>query len=165
MPIESRNVLGTYNAVNNFFGTWGSATWPAANEAIFVPVRLTEPAIFRKIAWANGAAVSGGVEVGVYDHKGTRLVSLSGSQSGINSIQSVDITDLLIGPGLYYLALLLDNTTGTTRRLSLSQAAFGQIAGLALQASASPLPATATFASFTRTYVPLMFALLESTGV
>jgi hypothetical protein len=53
----------------------------------------------------NGATASGNMDVGIYDYAGTRLVS-SGStaQSGTSAFQDFDITDTLLGPGIFYLA-------------------------------------------------------------
>lgn len=126
-----------------------STTWPTANLALYCPIVLDDLMLVKNIIIANGAAVSGNVDVGIYAADGTRLVS-SGStaQAGTNVSQVFDVTDTQLGPGLYYLAIALDNTTGTVFGKTIV-AAIGQLAGMAQQASAFPLPATATFASLT----------------
>ncbi len=128
-------------------GTTGS-TWPTANKAVFIPFRLAQPVLVTKLFTWNGAAVSGNLDIGIYDASGTKLVS-SGStaQSGTNALQVIDVTDTWIGPGQFYFALVLDNATGTIVRNNLGGAIFSQMNGLAEMTSAFPLPATATLAA------------------
>jgi hypothetical protein len=136
-------------------GAPASAVWPSTNLAIFVPFRISQP-ISANLLWvANGAAVSGNVDVGIYDVAGTRLVS-SGStaQAGVSVIQTFNIADTWLGAGLFYLAMAMNNTTGTTLRTALSATFALKIYGCAEQASAFALPATATFATSTQNYVP-----------
>lgn len=123
-----------------------SATWPTANTAIYIPVRVAYPIIIAKMFWLNGGTVNGNVDAGIYNSEGNRLVS-SGStlQATINVVQSVDITDTLLLPGLYYMALASDSVTATFQRLNtLTQMA--RSLGVYSQATAFALPATATFA-------------------
>lgn len=135
-------------------GAGASAVWPAANRAIYVPFYLVERMTATKMFVSNGAAVSGNIDLGIYNAAGTRLVS-SGStaQSGTATAQVVDITDTVLEPGTYYMALAIDNTTATTLRnggaaILLKGMAFAQ------QASAFPLPATATLAAVASAYTP-----------
>ena len=133
-----------------------SGTWPAANRAIYIPFTLYGPETVRKMFCGNGGAVSGNVDVGIYNAAGTRLVS-SGStaQASINVLQVFDITDTTIGPGYYYMALALDNTTGTI--LNSNPAVFVMpVWGVKQEAAAFPLPATATFANVSSAYLPMV---------
>lgn len=150
------------NELNGLGATTASGTWPVANKAIFVPFEVFEPITIVKLFVENGTAVSGNIDVGIYDFKGTRLVS-SGStaQSGTSAIQEFDITDTLLLPGLYYLACVLDNTTGTLFRWSPSSSLCKAL-GVCEQTSAFPLPSTATFAMPTSALVPPLFATQRS---
>lgn len=135
-----------------------SGTHPAANRAIFVPFRNSEPMLVRQLAHYNGSAVSGNIDVGIYDHRGTRLISAgSTAQSGTSVWQLFDVTDTTIGAGLFYFAVALDNTTGTSTRHNLATS-IGQLLGCMQMASAFPLPATATFAAIAATGVPSVVA-------
>jgi hypothetical protein len=135
-------------------GAPGSATWPAANRAIYVPLRVATPTVFSQAWLKNGSAVSGNVDIGIYSADGTRLVSTgSTAQSGTNAYQTIDMTDTLVGRGLYYIALSIDNTTATTFRRNLDAASMRGV-GVAQEASASPLPASATFAAVVSAYMP-----------
>jgi hypothetical protein len=132
----------------------GSATWPANNLAIYVPFTLWEPFTVAHLAWINGAAVSGNVDMGIYDEAGTRLTSTGATaQSGTNAIQTVGITDITLGPGLYYMAMSLSSAVGTIFR-NAPTAYLSEMSGVYEEASAHPLPATATFAASAQTYIP-----------
>ena len=156
------NTIHSVGAAAGTFGLAASATWVTANAAIYVPFRIAQPLTVVKLFMLNGAAVSGNVDVGIYGISDagtpTRMVS-SGStaQSGVSVIQEFNITDTLIGPGLFYLALAVDNTTATFLR-QVTLIANLELLGAAQQATAFPLPATATFAVVTSSYLP-MFGL------
>ena len=132
----------------------GSATWPLANLAVFVPFRLeaTVAGIIR--LWAStGGAVSGNVDVGVYDSTGVKLFS-TGSTAQTATFTTVTISSQSLAAGLYYIAMSMDNVVGTTIRQAGSIAGKLQMIGLAEQTAAFPLPATATLASATNNYFP-----------
>lgn len=133
-----------------------STTWPAANRALFVPFRLVEPFLIRQMFHHNGATVSGNIDVGIYDAKGTRLIS-SGStaQAGTSVLQIFNVTDTWLGSGLFYFAAAMDNGTGTLTRHAH---AWGAALGCVQQASAFPLPATATFAAYGTGFIPVLGA-------
>jgi hypothetical protein len=141
-----------------------STAWPTANTAVYIPFRVFAPFLVAQIAWANGSAVSGNIDAGIYDAVGTRLVSAGSTvQSGAAAVQTVDITDTWIGPGLFYLALALDNTTGTVQRTSASLARQ-RLTGCFQQATAFALPATATFAAVATANIPV-FGLCTRTVI
>lgn len=129
-------------------GSGSGSAWPSANRAIFVPFTTPAPFLVRKVFWLNGSAVSGNADFGLYTRDGTRLMSTgSTAQSGTTTYQTVDVTDLLLLPGAYYMAFALDNATGQLYRINPNTAALNQLMGSALQNSAFPLPATATLAT------------------
>jgi hypothetical protein len=113
----------------------------------------------------NGATAANNIDVGIYDAAGTRLVSAgSTAQAGTSDLQLFDVTDTLLGPGLFYFAVSFDGTTGTVFRHVVSQN-FGQALGVCQQtASAHPLPATATFAANAFQIVPTCGAFGTSFG-
>lgn len=137
--------------------TPASAAWPTNNLAIFVPLVLPVPYFVRKVWWANGSAASGNVDCGVYTEGGALLLSCGSTAQGtINVVQSVTLgTPVLLEPGSYYMALVLSSTSGRTIRWQPSTASQGQLLGLAQQATALPLPASFTLASYAQTYIPL----------
>jgi hypothetical protein len=121
-----------------------SATWQTADRAIYVPFTISSPSLIKKMFVYNGATASGNIDIGIYDRSFTKLVS-SGevAQAGINALQEFDIADTLLGPGLFYMALVFDTTTGTVFRVAPIGGVLTSL-GCAMQTSASPLPAIAT---------------------
>lgn len=159
---ESLNNLAFGTGSSLMINTPGSAVWPSANVALFWPVRLAVPVTVTVLWWANGATASGNVDCGIYDAEGNRLLSTgSTAQTGTTAIQSVNVTDTVIPPGLIYLALAMDNVTGTINRVVMGNATACQLAGMHQQATAFALPATATFAAMAQNYVPMAGALLS----
>jgi hypothetical protein len=65
----------------------------------------------------------------------------------VNSLQEFNITDTLLPPGLFYLALSFDNNVATTFEANTISVQEQRHAGVTQQDPAFPLPATATFAS------------------
>lgn len=159
------SVLGDVliNTGNTFSGITG--TWSTASLAVFVPMVVGARTTIYQLAWINGATVAGNADVGIYDRNSNRLVS-SGStaQSGVSVAQVVDITDTVLEPGLYYLAMAMDDATATVCRPSAaSQAPLLRASGCGHQTSAFPLPATATIVGWVAgTTAPLIMGSTES---
>ena len=144
-PFAAESLAG--NAPGSL-GAPASSTFPSANAAYFFPFRIWTPITVRKLFAHNGATASGNIDVGIYDAQGRKLVSAgSTAQAGTNALQEFDVTDTVIGPGLFYLAVAMDNTTGTLFRSTFGGSVNSKVMGEAQQASAFPLPATATFAT------------------
>lgn len=138
-----------------FIDAHASAVWPAANRAIYIPFELDRAMLVTQMYCQNGATTAGNVDVGIYAGDGTRRVS-SGStaQSGTNAVQTFDITDTWLGPGVYYMALASDSGSATFFRLAHGAPNDWLVWGGLQQAAAFPLPATATFAVNTTIYLP-----------
>jgi hypothetical protein len=137
-------------------GAPATLAYPAANLAIYVPFYLTVPIIFKTAGWHNGSVVSGNIDVAIYGAKGTRIVSTgSTAQSGTTTSQQVTLASpIQLGAGLYFLAIAVDNTTTQLFAMGFGGLGFCQGSGMFQQASAFPLPATATFAIPTQDYLP-----------
>ena len=126
-----------------------------ANLAYYYPFILYEYETVYKVWWENAGAISGNVDAGVYNERGERLVSTGGvAQSGASSIQISNVTDTPLAPGCYYFAFVIDNTTARIRMTDAPSPRVLRAAGVRSQASAYPLPATATFANPTVSHVP-----------
>jgi hypothetical protein len=143
--------------------------WGAANYACYCPVVVRQAITVYQLGWVNGSSVAGNFDVGIYDKALNRLVS-SGStaQAGTSTVQLADITDTSLPPGLYYLAMSSDTASGNPfLRMAFSAGAVGRAFGCAQQASAFPLPSTATFAAFGAniTQIPLLFGAIEGATI
>ncbi len=135
----------------------GSVAYIASNTALFIPFVLTKQITVVILFSVNGAAVSGNIDMGIYDAIGTRIVSKgSTAQSGTNTLQTFDITDTTIGPGKFYLAVAIDNTTATLFANAAANISSAASTGMCEMANAFALPATATFATVTTTYLPVI---------
>lgn len=140
-----------------------SAVFPSANLAIYIPFTVYETITIVKLSILNGAAVSGNVDVGIYDAGGAKIISTgSTAQSGTSAIQTFDITDTVLSPGLYYLAIAMDNTTGAIENVTVT-AIDVEALGVFQEASAFPLPSSATPAAFAQTVLPLILAHQQGT--
>lgn len=132
--------------------------WSQANTAFFYPVLARNPLTVTQMGWGNGPANGDHVDVGLYDKGGTRLTSTGSTlTAGGNAIQAVDVSDVVLPPSLYYLAMVADGILGTFTRANLATAGIARSVGCLQQASAFPLPANATFATmaFSNAYLPL----------
>lgn len=143
-----------------------SGNWPSANLAIYIPFWLPWPYSVRRVFWANGATLTGNKDFGIYSAEGTRIYSTgSTAESGASAIQyTTPSPDILLSPGRYYFALSCSATTGHGWQVSTGAAAEARHGGLLQQATAVPLPATMTPASFTGTVMPLCGITSTTTG-
>lgn len=140
----------------------GGSTWPAANRAIYCPILVEDPVTVTQMA-VLVTAQSGNLDVGIYSETGVRLVSKGSTAVGAaNAVQAVDITDTYLVPGVYFLALCVDNTTAAFQRASNSTG-YLQACGVQQQAvGAVTLPDPATFANPASSYIPMITALCMS---
>jgi hypothetical protein len=153
---------------NTYAGGFASRPWQSANTAVVAEVFLPVFATLRGFSWANGGAVSGNVDCGLYDSHLNRIASTgSTAQAGTNATQAVSATATRLAPGNYYVALALDNTTGTILSHSTSFYPVYPALGIFMMASAFPLPSTLTLAapSFLSTVIPLFSALINASVV
>lgn len=159
------------SGINSFAGDFGltfgaivggstpsSATFPASNDALLVPFYLHHSVVIKRLFCINGSAVSGNIDMGIYTQGGAKITSIgSTAQTGTTTIQVFNVAEVLLGAGRYYIAVAMDNTTGTLFRSNISVARL-QALGLAKQATAFALPASITFATVTALYLPLIGA-------
>lgn len=134
-----------------------TTTWPASNLALFMPILISYLFTAKLIFWTNGATVgTNSVDAGIYTSEGNLLVS-SGSTltSGVSVLQSADITDTVLIPGLYYLAMAMNGTTDTVAESNLPTP-IPRAVGSYEQTTAFTLPSTATFAVSSRSFMPFI---------
>lgn len=147
---------------------WTTATaWTTANRAIFLPFSLETTVTAYQMAVVNGATLGGNLDVGIYDVLGNRLVSKgSTAQTGTSVIQKLDITDTVLTPGVYFMAMATDSTTATYEGTGVVSGAGEQFraCGVQEQLSAFALPDPATFANpaSTTTTIPSIAIALRS---
>jgi hypothetical protein len=161
-------VVTTYSVqciFQNCSSSPSSIAWPSANLAVYYPIRLVQPFTTVSMFAIIGTALSGGVDMGIYDSKGSRLISSGiGTPTAINSIYSKSVA-ISLGPGHYFMAM--SNGVVTSFQSVTSNASGLRAVGSFQQASAFPLPATAAFAARTgtgSTYIPI-FGITSQTTI
>jgi hypothetical protein len=125
----------------------GTITW-VANLGVYIPIVIPYPYPVRRVWWQNGSTVtSAHCDVGVYTPDGQRIVSAGTTvQAGASTVQYASVTETLLAPGKYFFAFVCDTATSHAFGLSTLTVPALRSAGILQQASALPLPATATFA-------------------
>jgi len=114
-----------------FAGPANTSQAATANQIMYASIHIPQNCTATSIEWTNGTVVSGNVKVGLYKvgsvHKNNRanvldtstLVASSNSiaQSGVSSPQVADFTsNVSLTPGVYFMALMFDNSTATFNR-------------------------------------------------
>lgn len=125
-------------------------TW-SANLAVYMPVAIPWPYPVARVFWLNGSTITTtNVDFGIYSAGGTRIYSTtSTAMSGASTIQYVTPgTPFILPPGSYYFAWTCSSTTSRGNAMTFATALPAKMMGLLEQATALPLPATATFATF-----------------
>lgn len=143
-----------------------SAVWPAANRAYYLPVVVETPCTVYKMM-VFPSVQSGNLDVGIYSEDGTRLVSKGSTAVGTaGAIQVIDITDTPLNPGIYFLAINVDNTTAAFLRGGTGGADFYRSCGIQQQAvGAVALPSSTSFGNPSSAYAPLVNALLMNANI
>ena len=134
----------------------GGQFWPLANLAMYIPFCLSVTITIAKL-WLYVGVAANNWDIGIYDEAGTRLVSSGSTAAASTGIEVADVTDTVVGPGLFYFGQAWNGTAGGPHGLVLTGLVYAQRSiGIVEQTSAFPLPATATFAAFARTIIPFM---------
>jgi hypothetical protein len=146
--------------------TTGAGTFPAANLIIYCPVRVTKATRVKKlwIAAQNTAGAPDTLVLGVYGRGGTKLFDSGNITHPATSDEIVaNVTNAILPPSLYYLAVTQNATAGTFQRFAPG-APIPAAMGLRTEAGAGGLPATATWVvDNTLNFVPIMGMLLGET--
>lgn len=161
-PVMSSVGLNSMGAVVLNSGlTSASTAWPAAARTIYVPLVIDRTVTVLQMFAYNGATASGNTDIGIYDFGGTRLVSIGATaQSGTSAIQLFNITDTVLVPGQYWMAMSNSGTTGTYFRAALGVTVLG-MAGASQDASS--LPSSMSFTAPASAYLPIFGAVAAST--
>lgn len=165
------NMVSTFCPWSSLFGSHtaapASGAFESGNRALYFPLYIPTECQVKRMWWANGATVDAGynIDAGVYRdagfQPGAKIVSTGSTAQGTASqVQFVDVTDTWLTPALYWLAISCSSTSATFLRaapLNLTDAWFKMI-----EASALPLPATATPSEATSNAV-LLFGFSTTT--
>lgn len=133
-----------------------SGAWPAANRALYVPVSIANPFVIEFFWTYNGSTASGNRDIGIYDYAGNRLQNTgSVAQSGTSTIQTHSVTATEYPPGVYFLAIVHSDATGTYFRITQSLNGL-RMCGVRQEALGSTaLPSTFTGSLPASSYLPV----------
>lgn len=130
-----------------------STNWASANQAIFCPFVLPWDYPVARMFWVNGSVSGGNSDIGVFRFDGTAVFRAgSTANSGTSVPQYVTASFTLAAKTPYLLAYANDGTTNRVRGFSTG-ATGPRGMGYMQQASALPLPSTATFAALSATFI------------
>ncbi len=126
--------------------TTSPVTWATANLALYFPVIVRTRAIVKKLWFSSSTVGAGNYDIGLYDNGGVALLRRGSTAKGTQANEEVwDCTDTTVGPGIYYLALVSSTNSDTFTGGTVTAPMLASI-GVLSEASALPLPATATWA-------------------
>lgn len=143
-----------------------SQAWPAANIAVYLPFSVgTATTVYETWVCTGTLTDSNNIEIGCYNLAGTRLFTTAMTiTTASDTVNSSGMTDYTLDRGSYYMAMSCDGTRNflaTSQSIGLYQAA-GCLEETGL--TGATLPATATFATYTRAYLPVFGFNLTSTA-
>lgn len=136
--------------------TFGAGAWPTANRALYYPFWVEEACLAQKMGvWVT--TQSGNLDVGIYDEKGTRLVSMGSTAVGAAGLQVLDIADTWLAPGTYFAAMCVDTTAAFFERTGSVSTNGLRMCGVRQQdVGAVTLPSPATFAVLASNYLTVL---------
>lgn len=125
------------------------ASWPNANQAVYIPFSIPFTYQVKRVFWANGTTAAGNSSMAFMSADGGQRLATTGAvaNSGASSLQYVNL-DFILSPGSYYLAYSNDGTASRVTLLSTISANFGRHMGCYQQASAHPIPSSMTPAQY-----------------
>lgn len=137
-----------------------AGAWPTANLAIYVPIRVQWQVVLRKLWLApTTTATTGNLDVGLYTSGGTRIISAGNTNKAAGTAeQIIDVTDTVIYPGLYFMALVCSNNTDTFSKGTAVTAPFFAAMGCLSEALGSAVLGTTASWSVDQTnaFYPIM---------
>jgi len=143
-------------------GAAAGAAWPANNRAIYMPFFVERVVTAVKMS-IEVAVQAGNLDVGIYDENFARLVSSGSTAVGAVGLQVVDITDTVLTPGLYYMAMNCSTTSAGFFRLGPSSSVINTLTGHRMQdVGAIALPNPATPATPSSPYIPCLAIALQA---
>ena len=138
--------------------TIAGTAWGSANRAYYVPFVVTEYVTVKKMFWlSTGSAPT--YDLAIYREDGTRVVAAGGTTTaGTSATIERDITDTILAPGRYYMAMAQNSGANTTVCVTVPTVDLAFL-GVYIQETAYPLPSTATFATAKGIFILPFFGL------
>lgn len=132
-------------------GTW------VLNRAVYQPVKVEAPCTITQMAIVV-VTQDGNVDAGLYTWDNTKIVSTGSTACGAAGVQLLNIADTYLVPGWYKMAFASDSNAVACFELNAMIVMPMRVCGVQEEASAFPLPATATPAAYTTQSMPQICA-------
>lgn len=144
--------------------TQNATAWTTSGLGLYIPVMLEVPATIYKMSVVNGGTINGTIGVAIYDESFNRLTSVAGAtHTGASVVQTFDIADITVMPGVYYLMACMASTTATVVGAALTTLA-GRTCGVLEQTGITDTPPNPGVpVAYTRAFVPNIFAHFKTT--
>lgn len=156
------SLVGTRSTAGGTTGGFVSTAWATANVAYYLPMWLPFRYPVRNLFVYNFATVNGNVDVGIYNSDLAKLTpAVTTAQAGASGLQFFAV-DVVLDPGQYYFAMSSSSTTATFGSAGLGSATRQRYFGVLQQATAHPLPVTATPAAVSTARFPLIGATYQT---
>lgn len=139
-------LLPSQQFAGNFGGTNSQLNaWSAANRAIYFPISLpVDVAVSSLRCWCGTGTAN--IDAGLYAMDGTRLASQGGTAMTASALNTLTLSSTVgLQAGLVYYVAMSTSSTDQVLTVGLTLGA-SRAMGILQQASAYPLPSTATFA-------------------
>ena len=98
-----------------------TTAWGAANDAVYIPFRITNWMTVTRATWENGATVAGNVSVAIYNSEFRQVKDSAGNAAQVNAAMAGASAQQVLAfaasvplpPGLYYLGFSSNSATAT----------------------------------------------------
>lgn len=140
--------------------TWFNGTsetnqsWPTNNLSLAIPFDVHVAVTVTRLYVVNGSAPASSFDVGIYTSDGATLKCSTGAQTASGQLQTVDVTDTLLVPGGYLLAMAAPLTTYIATRSSVTTSTFLDAMGCKQMATNYVLGSTFTAATYGQNFIP-----------
>lgn len=146
MPLTDPHIpvwsYGEAGAIDNA-GSVASVAWPIANTAVYVPVQFGESATLYSISYAANSG-TGNYDLGFYDDALARIASTGSTALSAAGVKTLSLPEYAVQPGAIYYGALAHSSTGAVIRMVIANIRDMIGVGCGIEASALPLPVTAT---------------------
>jgi hypothetical protein len=123
-----------------------ATNWPGANTATYVPFLMQEHFTVDRLT-VNVTSTGGNLDLGIYSEQRARLTASGVTAVAAAGVQTVDVANVTLAPGLYYVAMWASLTGAAFLGYNSTFTALRASGAAQETALASGLPATATFGS------------------
>jgi len=156
--------VGTLDLIRGIqSGTLAGVAWPAGGLAFYIPFTLGGPVVVQGFFIPLGA-VSGNVDVGVYDVNYNAIVRNGGLPRPGGTCTGIAFSNPSIGPGQFKIGISSDSNTLTVLSYSLI-AGLNELLDITESVASYPLPSVGLpIYNDTRNYVPVVQLLVQSLG-